>query len=176
MSLASRAGANTQTPSRPTTWISARRAWLQIALLLLSTGVLYAAVTVAAAREPDPQGAYGPPPPPDSAPITAAVPQIEAAPAPILIAADPAVAPAVVAVSSEIATAEVVAEPISVVQLEESGEVTAPTPTSSVVESPMMIASSWSMSPLPEGEGGVVTSSTSIDPITQNSAIVASPQ
>jgi hypothetical protein len=50
------------------------------------------------------------------------------------------------------------------------------TATSSTLESPRTVASSWSMSPLQEAEGGTVSSSTSMDPVTQTSSGSASPQ
>ena len=116
-------GANTANASRTTGWISSRRSCLRVALLLLSTGVLIAAATVAAAQVPGSQAAYDPPRSPDS-----------------LLATH------------------------------------ASTRTSSTLASPLTVASSWSMSPLPEGEGGTVTSSTAMSPITPNSSVVASPQ
>ena len=118
------AGANVTKKDRKTGWSRFRPAQLGVALLL-STGVLSAAVAVAAAREPDPMDAYGPPIAQISASIDATV---------------------------------------------------TPTATSSIVESPELVASSWSMDPLPEGEGGVVASSTSVDPVTPSSSMVASPR
>ena len=118
------AGANMTKTNGKTGWSRFRPAQLGAAFLL-STGVLSAAVAVAAAREPDPMDAYGPP----------------------------------------------------AAQISVSIDATAtPTATSSTVESPELVASSWSMSPLPEGEGGTVTSSTSVDPVTPTSSVVASPQ
>jgi len=54
------AGANVTKKDRKTGWSRFRPAQLGAAFLL-STGVLSAAVAVAAAREPDPMVAYGPP-------------------------------------------------------------------------------------------------------------------
>jgi hypothetical protein len=48
-------------------WTLSRRSGLRIAVLVFFAGAFLAAVTVAAAREPDPQAAYGPPPPPAAA-------------------------------------------------------------------------------------------------------------
>jgi len=45
-------------------WTLSRPSWLRIAVLVFFAGAFSAAVTVAAAREPDPQAAYGPPPSP----------------------------------------------------------------------------------------------------------------
>jgi len=118
------AGANVTKKDRKTGWSRFRLAQLGAAFLL-STGVLSAAVAVAAAREPDPMDAYGPP----SAQISV---NIEAT--------------------------------------------ASPTATSSTVETPELVASSWSMDPLPEGDGGTVGSSTSVDPITPSSSVIASPQ
>ena len=118
------AGANVTKKDRKTGWSRFRLAQLGAAFLL-STGVLSAAVAVAAAREPDPMVAYGPP----------------------------------------------------TAQISVSIDTTAtPTATSSTNESPELVASSWSMDPLPEGEGGTVASSTSVDPITPSSSMVASPR
>jgi hypothetical protein len=50
--------------SRKRGWTLSRRSGLRIAVLVFFAGAFLAAVTVAAAREPDPQAAYGPPPPP----------------------------------------------------------------------------------------------------------------
>ena len=130
------AGANVTKKDRKTGWSRFRLAQLGAAFLL-STGVLSAAVAVAAAREPDPMDAYGPP----AAQISVSIAPVDTA-----------------EVDSAIDTT------------------VTPTATSSTVESPEMVASSWSMSPLPEGEGGTVTSSTSVDPITPSSSMVASPQ
>jgi hypothetical protein len=122
--------------------------------------------------------AYGPPPPPDSSFTTTTDLQTEVAPAFHTIATDPIGRIEVPAVSSEPVTD-------STADAEAHSDITSATgseplyqttPTSSVVESPKVVASSWSMSPLPEGEGGIVTSSTSMDPITQGSALTASPQ
>lgn len=176
MALRRSTGANTTNQSRITGRIPSRRPTLRVAALLLSTGVLYAAVTVAAARGPDPQGAYGLPPPPDSLFITATDSQMEAAPASHLIAADPAVPPVVQAVSAEVGTAPAGITQPQAASIPGSEALSQTTPTSSVVESPKTIASSWSMSPIPEGEGGIVTSSTSIDPVSQTSSTAASPQ
>jgi len=118
------AGANVTKKDRKTGWSRFRLAQLGAAFLL-STGVLSAAVAVAAAREPDPMDAYGPP-------------------------------AAQISVKIDVSAI--------------------PTATSSSVESPELVASSWSMDPLPEGEGGVVASSTSVDPITPSSSVIASPQ
>jgi hypothetical protein len=38
------------------------------------------------------------------------------------------------------------------------------------------VASSWSMSPLPEGEDGAVSSSTQMSPVTEHSSLVAAPR
>ena len=118
------AGANVTKNDRKTGWSRFRLAQLGAAFLL-STGVLSAAVAVAAAREPDPMDAYGPPNAQMSVNIDATV---------------------------------------------------TPTATSSTIEGPERVASSWSMDPLPEGEGGVVASSTAVDPVTPSSSMVASPR
>ena len=48
----------------------------------------------------------------------------------------------------------------------------AATAASGTVESPKTVASSWSMSPLPEdGNSNVVTSGTSTDPVQQSSSV-----
>jgi len=52
----------------------------------------------------------------------------------------------------------------------------AATSSSSTVKGPKTVASSWSMSPLPEGEGGAVSSSTQISPVTEHSSFVAAPR
>ena len=130
------AGAKMTKKDRKTGWSRFRLAQLGAAFLL-STGVLSAAVAVAAAREPDPMDAYGPP----SAQISASIAPLD---------------------SAEDQTA-----------LDTTVTLTA---TSSTVETPEMVASSWSMSPLPEDEGGTVASSTSVDPVTPASSMVASPQ
>jgi hypothetical protein len=49
--------------SRKRGWTLSRRSGLRMAVLVFFAGAFLAAVTVAAAREPDPQAAYGPPPP-----------------------------------------------------------------------------------------------------------------
>ena len=54
-----------------------RRSGLRIAVLVFFAGAFLAVVTVAAAREPDPQAAYGPPPPP-AAVVVADAPASEA--------------------------------------------------------------------------------------------------
>jgi len=170
------AGANTQTKSRMTAWVSARRAWFQVALLLISTGVLYAAVTVAAAREPDSMDAYAPPPPPGALHLDPALPldtSVEASAS--FVSADPSVVAQVPAISTEVEAAPATVESDATAAVEGVAPATA-TPTSSTVESPELVASSWSMDPLPEGEGGTVGSSTSVDPITPTSSTVASPQ
>jgi hypothetical protein len=48
--------------------------------------------------------------------------------------------------------------------------------SSSSVKGPKTVASSWSMSPLPEGEGGAVSSSTQMSPVTEHSSLVAAPR
>ena len=48
--------------------------------------------------------------------------------------------------------------------------------SSSSVKGPKTVASSWSMSPLPEGEGGTVSSSTQMSPVTEHSSMVAAPR
>jgi len=48
--------------------------------------------------------------------------------------------------------------------------------SSSSVKSPRTVASSWSLSPLPEGEGGTVSSSTQMSPVTEHSSLVAAPR
>jgi len=48
--------------------------------------------------------------------------------------------------------------------------------SSSTVMGPKTVASSWSMSPLPEGEGGAVSSSTQMSPATEHSSFVAAPR
>ena len=48
--------------------------------------------------------------------------------------------------------------------------------SSSTVRGPKTVASSWSMSPLPDGEGGTVSSSTQITPVTEHSSFVAAPR
>ncbi len=48
--------------------------------------------------------------------------------------------------------------------------------SSSSVKGPKTVASSWSMSPLPEGEGGAVSSSTQMSPVTEHSSMVAAPR
>jgi hypothetical protein len=50
--------------SRKRGWTLSRRSGLRMTVLVFFAGAFLAAVTVAAAREPDPQAAYGPPPPP----------------------------------------------------------------------------------------------------------------
>jgi len=51
--------------SRKSGWTLTRHSWLRMAVLVFFAGAFSAAATVAAAREPDPQAAYGPP----SAPV-----------------------------------------------------------------------------------------------------------
>jgi hypothetical protein len=147
-----------------------------LASLIFFAGALIAAATVAAARVPGSQAAYGPPPPP--APLFSGPPDSlsEVAPVSFVTFADPSAALVVPAVSAEPVAAEA-----PTVRAEDADEPTGDvdlqtTPTSSVVESPLLVASSWSMSPLPEGEGGTVSSSTSVDPITPSSSATASPQ
>lgn len=48
--------------SRKSGWTLSRHSWLRMAALVFFAGAFSAAATVAAAREPDPQAAYGPPP------------------------------------------------------------------------------------------------------------------
>jgi len=48
--------------------------------------------------------------------------------------------------------------------------------SSSSVKGPKTVASSWSMSPLPEGEDGAVSSSTQMSPVTEHSSLVAAPR
>jgi hypothetical protein len=50
------------------------------------------------------------------------------------------------------------------------------TTSSSTLKGPKTAASSWSMSPLPEGEGGAVSSSTQLSPVTEHSSLVAAPR
>ena len=52
----------------------------------------------------------------------------------------------------------------------------AATSSSSTVKGPKTVASSWSMSPLPEGDGGAVSSSTQMSPVTEHSSLVAAPR
>ena len=47
--------------------------------------------------------------------------------------------------------------------------------SSSTLKSPKTIVSSWSMSPLPEGDGGAVSSSTQMSPVTEDSSLVMAP-
>lgn len=101
-------------PTLRVAWSPSSRLGMRIAALVFFAGVLSAAGTVAAAREPDPQAAYGPPP--------------------------------------------------------------TPVASSSTAVTPRTVASSWSMAPLPEEEGGVAISATSMSPITEASAMQASPQ
>jgi hypothetical protein len=173
-------GAEMTKTNGKTGWSRFRTAQLTAALLI-STGVLSAAAAVAAARAPDPMVAYGPP-----APISVSVAPIESdatdsSMTPPFVSADPSIGVAEVpAIGAEVvsapATVETVAE-ASVVEAPTSVETPeVPTATSSVVESPELVASSWSMDPLPEGEGGTVGSSTSVDPVTPTSSVVASPQ
>jgi hypothetical protein len=102
----------------------------------------------------------------------------EVAQAPTIIAADPTVHIEVPAVSAEVVaeTSAGAATPSDVVTVTTVEPMIETTATSSLVQSPSIIASSWSMSPIPEGEGGIVTSSTSVDPVTEHSAMVASPE
>jgi hypothetical protein len=58
------ASGDTKRESRKRGWTPSGRSGLGIAALVFFAGAFLAAVTVAAAREPDPQAAYGPPPPP----------------------------------------------------------------------------------------------------------------
>jgi hypothetical protein len=182
MKLRKAEGANKTGVSRMRGIIASPRPTFRVALLLLSTGVVYTAVTVAAAREPDSQAAYGPPSPP-AATEAAPTAQREVAAAseavyadPVLPVGVPAVGYAAVAAVVEAPEAGIAGDPAETA--DESGVEEAPEPaaTSSVVESPVSIASSWTMSPLPEEEGGVVTSSTQQTPVSSTSAIVASPQ
>ncbi len=48
--------------------------------------------------------------------------------------------------------------------------------SSSSVKGPKTVASSWSMSPLPEGEGRAVSSSTQMSPVVEHSSVVAAPR
>jgi hypothetical protein len=147
-----------------------------MALLVFFAGVLSAAGTVAASRAPDPQGAYGPPQPPASTRSTEIEPSVTRDLTPVLVAEVPATTivskPAIVAAEPAgdpaAAVLAAVATPIA--------EAGADTSTSSTSSSPTVIASSWSMSPLPEGEGGVVSSSTEQSPETVVSSLVAAPQ
>jgi hypothetical protein len=61
------ASGDTNREHRKRGWTLSRRSGLRIAVLVFFAGAFLAAVTVAAAREPDPQAAYGPPPPPAAA-------------------------------------------------------------------------------------------------------------
>ena len=58
------AGGDTKSEHRKTDRTLSGRSGLRMAVLVFFAGAFLAAVTVAAAREPDPQAAYGPPPPP----------------------------------------------------------------------------------------------------------------
>ena len=178
MALSSTSANNTKT-SRKTGWSRFRPVQMGAALLL-STGVLSAAAAVAAAREPDPLDAYGPPPAPISVSVAPpASDEANSAITPSFTAADPSVVASVPAIITEVKAAPATVEAEADTSAEEQTATLAPattTPTSSTVESPELVASSWSMSPLPEGEGGTVTSSTSVDPITPTSSMVASPQ
>jgi hypothetical protein len=58
------AGGDTKREHRKTDRTLSGRSGLRMAVLVFFAGAFLAAVTVAAAREPDPQAAYGPPPPP----------------------------------------------------------------------------------------------------------------
>lgn len=173
------AGANMTKTNRKTGRSRFRPAQLGVALLL-STGVLSAAAAVAAAREPDPLDAYGPPP----APISVSIAPLKSDEAdsditPPFTVADSSVVAPVPAISTEVVAAPAAVEAEVDATVEEQTPVEVPataTPTSSVVESPELVASSWSMDPLPEGEGGTVASSTSVDPITPTSSMIASPQ
>ena len=178
------AGANVTKKDRKTGWSRFRPAQLGAALLL-STGVLSAAVAVAAAREPDPMVAYGPPSAPNT--VTVAPLQFDEVGSTItaqFTAADPLIVAEVPAISTQVATAPAsegatLESPTYGAAAEDQAAtdvVATPTATSSTVESPELVASSWSMDPLPEGEGGTVASSTSVDPITPTSSMVASPQ
>jgi len=169
------AGGNVVKESRKRSWTPSRRSWLQMAALVSFAGVLSAAGTVAASRAPDPQGAYGPPQPPASTHSTEIEPSVTRDVTPVVVAEVPATTavsgPAVATVepATEFAAAlAAVATPVA--------EPVADTTTSSTSASPTVIASSWSMSPLPEGEGGVVSSGTEQSPETVVSSLVAAPR
>jgi hypothetical protein len=115
------------------------RFWLLLSALVFFSGVLSAAATVAAARVPEPQAAYGPPPTPETS-VSAQVEQTAA--------------------EFDVVT-ESPASPVT---------------SSSTAESPRIVASSWSMSPLPEGEDGVVISDTEMSPVIGSSMVAANPR
>ena len=179
--------------SRTRGWTPSRRSWLRMAALVFFSGVLSAAATVAAARAPDPQVAYGPPPTPESFRSTQIEPSVTAGVTPVAVAevfATPIAAEAKVAPTVEAATEMPAAE---VPEAEAALEATIVDTTSSTTESPTLVASSWSMEPLPEEppaaegidaprsseavvEANVAVSGTDQLPETQSSSVVAAPQ
>ena len=171
-------GAKMTKTDRKTGWSRSRTAQLAAALVVL-TGVLSAAAAVAAPRGPDPMVAYEPPAPISVITSTAAIEVVDSSVTTPLVAADPSMIDSVPAITAEVVVAPFTSDPeMDAVEVEEPiiEAEPAPTATSSVVESPELVASSWSMDPLPEGEGGAVASSTSVDPVMPTSSVVASPQ
>ena len=165
-----------------------------MAALVFFSGVLSAAATVAAARAPDPQASYGPPPTPETFRSTQIEPSVTAGVIPVAVAevfATPIAAEAKVAPTVEAAPEVPAAEaPEAEAALEAT---VVETTSSSTTESPTLVASSWSMEPLPEeppaaaadvdapvdqgeGDAGSAVSGTDLLPETQSSSVVAAPR
>lgn len=167
-----------------------RRSWLRMAALVFFSGVLSAAATVAAARAPDPQVAYGPPPTPESFRSTQIEPSVTAGVTPVAVAEvfaapsgpEPELAATVEAVTEVPAAEAPAGEPVVEATIVET--------TSSTTVSPELVASSWSMEPLPEEPSaadaatdtsgdeaaGAAVSGTDRLPETQSSSVIAAPR
>ncbi len=171
-------------------WTPSRRSWLRMAALVFFSGVLSAAATVAAARAPDPQAAYGPPPTPESFRSTQIEPSVAADVTPVAVAevfATPSGSEAQLAATVEAVTEVPAAEAL---EAESVLEATIVETTSSTTVSPELVASSWSMEPLPEEPpaaataadasadeaAGAAVSGTDRLPETQSSSVIAAPR
>jgi len=176
--------------SRTRGWTPSRRSWLRMAALVFFSGVLSAAATVAAARAPDPQASYGPPPTPETSRPTQIEPSVTVGVSPVAVAevfATPIASAAEPVPTVEAATEEPTAE---APEAEAALEAAIVETTSSTTVSPELVASSWSMEPLPEEPPAVATatdtpadealgaavSGTDRLPETQSSSVVAAPR
>ena len=132
-------------------WTPSRGFLIGMGGVVAFAAVLVAANAFATVREPEPASVSDPTSRPESV-------QVSVAPRKATPADD---------VTRIVVPPAGVAQALAVVTAPGSG-------SSATVESPIMVASSWSMSPLPEdGDPNVVASGTSMDPMQQTSSSTA---
>ena len=129
-------------------WTPSRGFWVGMGGVAAFAAVLVAAGTFAAVREPEAASVAEATPRPEPVQVSVAPRKTTPADGLTRIVVAPDGQAQVLATGGEMATA-----------------------ASAIVESPKTVASSWSMSPLPEdGEPNVITSGTSQDPVQQTSS------